>query len=177
MGTGPTGIGLFLIILSRISWIFFPVLRSITASTPCLMQMFSFASSSSSEDEREEFPMLALTLHLAAIPIPIFQYQGRGEEYIVLMKVRAVISTEGGVVSQGDVGCPQDFFGLEDVIRPRRFIVCPYSEFSNVGRLRTHMKYPFKIFQKFRVSLHPDDPPVFDGEIYTGREPPRCGPL
>src|SRR3990172_6756736 len=111
------------------------------------------------------------------LPIPIFQYRGRGEEYIVLMKVRTVISAEGGIVSKGDVGGPQDLFGLEDVIRSCRFIVCPYPEFSNVGRLRTHLEYPFQIFKKFRVSLHPDDPPVFDSEGYTGRELPRCGPL
>src|SRR3990172_10086631 len=108
------------------------------------------------------------------LPIPIFQYQGRGEEYIVLMKVSAVISAEGCIVSKGNVGGPQDLFGLEDVIRPCRFIVCPYPKFSNVGSLRTHLEYPFQVFQKFRVSLHPNDHPVFDGEGYTGREPPRC---
>ncbi len=62
MGTVPMGTGELRRIHSRVSWIFFPVERSITVSAPQRMAHVIFSTSSSMEDVTTELPMLALIL-------------------------------------------------------------------------------------------------------------------
>ena len=57
MGTGE-----FLIIHSRVSWMFLPVDRSITVSAPQRMAHVIFSTSSAMEEVTAELPMLALIL-------------------------------------------------------------------------------------------------------------------
>ena len=56
----PIGTGEFRRIHSRVSWICFPVERSITVSAPQRVAQRSFSTSSSMEEETAELPMLAL---------------------------------------------------------------------------------------------------------------------
>ena len=60
MGTVPMGTGELRRIHWRVSWMFFPVDRSITVSAPQSVAQRSFDTSSSIEDETAELPMLAL---------------------------------------------------------------------------------------------------------------------
>ena len=56
----PIGTGEFRTIHSRVSWMFFPVDRSITVSAPQSVAQRSFSTSSSIDEETAELPMLAL---------------------------------------------------------------------------------------------------------------------
>jgi hypothetical protein len=60
MGTVPMGTGEFRRIHSRVSWMSFPVERSMTVSAPQRVAQRSFSTSSSMELRTAEFPMLAL---------------------------------------------------------------------------------------------------------------------
>src|ERR1700741_2772743 len=76
MGTVPMGTGELRMIHSRVSWMFFPVERSITVSAPQRVAQRSFSTSSSMEDETAEFPMLALIFTLNARPMIIGSSSG-----------------------------------------------------------------------------------------------------
>ncbi len=60
MGTVPIGTAEFLMIHSRVSWMFFPVDRSITVSAPQRVAQRNFSTSSSTDDDTAELPMFAL---------------------------------------------------------------------------------------------------------------------
>ena len=72
----PIGTGEFLTIHSLVSWIFFPVDKSMTVSAPHLVDHVSFSTSSWIEDDKAEFPIFAFTLILKFLPIIIGSISG-----------------------------------------------------------------------------------------------------
>src|ERR1044071_5285127 len=76
MGTVPMGTGALRTIHSRVSWMFFPVERSITVSAPHLMDHLIFSTSSSIEDSTAELPMLALIFTRKLRPMIIGSLSG-----------------------------------------------------------------------------------------------------
>ena len=69
MGTVPIGTAEFRMIHSRVSWMSFPVERSMTVSAPQRTAQRSFSTSSSVLLDTGEAPMFALTLVLLARPM------------------------------------------------------------------------------------------------------------
>src|SRR5882672_5298574 len=69
MGTVPMGTGELRRIHSRVSWIFFPVDRSMTVSDPQRLAQIIFSTSSSIEEVTALLPILALILTRKFLPI------------------------------------------------------------------------------------------------------------
>ena len=61
---------------SRVSWIFFPVDRSMTVSAPQRVAQVIFSTSSSMEDVTDELPMFALIFTRKLRPIAIGSLSG-----------------------------------------------------------------------------------------------------
>ncbi len=76
MGTVPMGTGLLRRIHSRVSWMFLPVLRSMTVSAPQRMDQAIFSTSSSMEEATAELPMLALIFTRKLRPMIIGSVSG-----------------------------------------------------------------------------------------------------
>ena len=76
MGTVPMGTGLFLMIHSRVAWMFFPVERSITVSAPHCVDQRIFSTSSSILEATALLPMFALILTRKLRPIIIGSSSG-----------------------------------------------------------------------------------------------------
>ena len=75
-GTVPTGTGELRIIHSRVSWMFFPVERSITVSAPQRNAHTAFSTSSAMEEVTGELPILALIFTRKFRPIIIGSLSG-----------------------------------------------------------------------------------------------------
>src|SRR4029078_12089242 len=76
MGTVPMGTGELRMIHSRVSWMFFPVERSITVSAPQRVAHLIFSTSSLIDDGHAELPMLALIFTRKLRPITIGSVSG-----------------------------------------------------------------------------------------------------
>src|SRR3954465_5790340 len=93
---------------SRVSWMFFPVERSITVSAPQRMAQTSFSTSSSIEEVTAELPMLALIFTRKLRPMIIGSLSGWLTFDGMIARPRATSSrTNSGVISRG-MPAPQD---------------------------------------------------------------------
>ena len=104
MGTVPMGTGLLRRIHSRVSWMCWPVERSITVSAPQRMAHVSFSTSSAMLLVTAELPMLALILTRKLRPIAIGSSSGWLMLAGMMARPRATsLRTHSGVITFGMV--------------------------------------------------------------------------
>ena len=102
MGTVPMGTGELRRIHSRVSWMFFPVERSMTVSAPQRMAQTIFSTSSSIEEVTAELPMLALIFTRKLRPMIIGSLSGWLTLDGMMARPRATSSrTNSGVIRSG----------------------------------------------------------------------------
>src|ERR1043165_2609841 len=102
MGTVPIGTGELRMIHSRVSWMFFPVERSITVSAPQRVAHVIFSTSSWIDEETAELPMFALIFTRKFRPITIGSVSGWLMLFGMIARPRATSSrTNSGVITLG----------------------------------------------------------------------------
>ena len=98
----PIGTGLLRMIHSRVSWMFFPVERSITVSAPQRVAQVIFSTSSPMLDVTAELPMFALTFTRKLRPMIIGSLSGWLMFDGMIARPAATSSrTNSGVTSSG----------------------------------------------------------------------------
>ena len=104
------GTGLLRTIHSRVSWMFFPVDRSITVSPPQRMAQVILSTSSLIDEPSAELPMLALILTKKLRPMTIGSLSGWLMLAGMMARPRATsLRTNSGVISAGRLApkaCP-----------------------------------------------------------------------
>src|SRR5690606_26963807 len=101
MGTVPIGTGELRIIHSRVSWIFFPVDKSIMVSAPQRQAHTAFSTSSSMLDETALFPILAFIFTRKLRPIIIGSLSG----WLILLGIIALPAAISSRTNSGVIFC------------------------------------------------------------------------
>src|SRR5574340_430574 len=108
MGTVPIGTGELRMIHSRVSWMFFPVERSITVSAPQRVAQVIFSTSSPIDELTAELPMLAWIFTRKLRPMIIGSVSGWLMLLGMMARPRATSSrTNSGVISSGVLAAHQ----------------------------------------------------------------------
>src|SRR5690606_34166515 len=97
MGTVPIGTGEFLMIHSLVSWIFFPVERSIMVSAPHLQAQTAFSTSSSILEVTAELPILALIFTRKFLPM----IMGSDSGWLILDGITALPAATSDLTNSG----------------------------------------------------------------------------
>jgi hypothetical protein len=101
---------------SRVSWMFLPMLRSITVSAPQSVAQRSFSTSSSMDERTALFPMLALIFTLKPRPMII----GSSSGWLMLAGMMARPRATSLRTNSGSIPSRSATNSISGVISPRR---------------------------------------------------------